>query len=140
MRSRSGKKEYACGRYYNTLKFKVEFPEITMLNTGAGASNNDGAEDTISANGYSEVGPNDLDSPGTVMCFAYAIPYTYSDLMTDLAYSKKFLLKNGGIIVNQQQEQSLAHKMMEKTVFRGSQDCRSKMPSKRQKLRDQTDR
>ena len=74
------------------------------------------------------------------MCFAYALPYTYSDLMTDLADSKKFLLNNGGIIVNQQQEQSLAHKIMEKTVFRGSQDCRSKMPSKRQKLREMTDR
>ena len=25
---RSKKKEYACGRYYNTLKFKCEFPEV----------------------------------------------------------------------------------------------------------------
>ena len=105
-----------------------------MLN---GANNSSsGAEDTISANGYSEVGPNDQDAPGTVMCFAYALPYTYSDLVTDLEYSKKFLLKNGGIIVNQQQEQSMAQKIMEKSVFRGSRDCRSKGPSKRQKLRE----
>lgn len=30
-----------------------------MLN--AGANNNSGAEDTVSANGYSEEGPNDLE-------------------------------------------------------------------------------
>ena len=31
VRSKGGKKEYACGKYYNTLKFRFEFPEIPML-------------------------------------------------------------------------------------------------------------
>lgn len=104
VRSKSGKKEYACGRYYNTLKFRCEFPEISILNnTGGGSSygGNGGEPDTSSSYRYAEVGPNDLEVPGTVMCFAYALPYTYSDLITDLEFSKKFLLKNGGFIVNE---------------------------------------
>ena len=100
VRSKSSKKEYACGRYYNTLKFKVEFPEITMLNASNSCVTGNDA-DTIS---YNEVGPNDQEAPGTVMCFAYALPYTYSDLITDLEFCKKFLLKSGGMIVNEQQE------------------------------------
>lgn len=35
LRSKANKKEYACGRNYNTLKFSCEFPEITTLKTGA---------------------------------------------------------------------------------------------------------
>ena len=36
------------------------------------------------------------------MCFAYALPYTYSDLISDLEYCKTYLLKkSGGIIVNE---------------------------------------
>ena len=47
-----------------------------------------------------EVGPNDQGAPGTVFCFAYALPYTYSDLMNDLEWSKKFLLAHGGALVS----------------------------------------
>jgi len=35
---------------------------------------------------------------GTVFCFAYALPYVYSDLMSDLQNAQKFLLKSGGTI------------------------------------------
>ena len=55
-----------------------------------GSPNNGAETDSIS---YNEVGPNDQETPGTVMCFAYALPYTYSDLISDLADCKKFLLK-----------------------------------------------
>ena len=140
MRSKSGKKEYACGRYYNTLKFRCEFPEIQILNKARGLNSTGAATeggDASSSYHYTEVGPNDLEENGTVMCFAYALPYTYSDLITDLEFSKKFLLKNGGIIVNEQLDKSLAQKMMEKTVFRGSQNGTSKLPSKLKKLREQ---
>ena len=96
------------GRYYNTLKFKCQFPEISVLTKNSGSNGSNGSnwhfDDTVSSvnGGYSEVGPNDEGAPGTVFCFAYAIPYTYSDLVSDLTNCKKFLLKNGGIIVNQQ--------------------------------------
>ena len=50
-----------------------------------------------------EVGPHGEGALGNVLCFAYALPYTYSDLMTDLENSKKFLLANGGMIVNELQ-------------------------------------
>lgn len=96
IRSRSNKKEYACGRYYNTLKFTCEFPEISILRTGA--STGPGSEEVIT-----EVGPHGEGALGNVLCFAYALPYTYSDLMTDLENSKKFLLSNGGMIVNELQ-------------------------------------
>lgn len=95
------------GRYYNTLKFKCVFPEISMLKTsGTGWPgvniDEDGEEEstTFGESGYKEVGPNDQGQPGKVFCFAYALPYTYSDLISDLENSKKFLLKNGGVIVN----------------------------------------
>ena len=35
---------------------------------------------------------------GTVLCFAYALPYVFSDLMVDLQSAQKFLLKSGGTI------------------------------------------
>lgn len=95
VRSKSSKKEYACGRYYNTLKFRCTFPEIQTL--GAGPSG-DGADDSVTE---AEVGPDGKGESGNVFCFAYALPYTYSDLLTDLENSKKFLLSNGGIIVNE---------------------------------------
>ena len=53
-----------------------------------------------------EVGPNDQGDYGTVFCFAYALPYTYTDLMSDLENSKQFLLSLGGTVVNQQQARS----------------------------------
>ena len=90
VRSKSNRKEYACGRYYNTLKFTCEFPEITMIRTAV-------ENDVIT-----EVGPADSQGAlGNVLCFAYALPYTYSDLISDLENSKKFLLANGGMIVNE---------------------------------------
>ncbi len=88
------------GRYYNTLKFKCKFPEILTLKT-----NNDakwpGIAPDETANSFHEVGPNDLGSPGNVLSFVYSLPYCYSDLISDLNNSKKFLLQNGGIVVNE---------------------------------------
>ena len=37
--------------------------------------------------------------------------------MSDLENSKKFLLKNGGIVVNQKQEKPAATKMKKKEIF-----------------------
>lgn len=37
---------------------------------------------------------------GSVFCFAYSLPYTYSDLLADLNLAKKFLLNNGGVLKN----------------------------------------
>ena len=56
------------------------------------------------------MGPDGEGAPGTVLCFAYALPYTYSDLISDLENSKKFLLSNGGTIVNEQQEEKKVQK------------------------------
>ena len=55
-----------------------------------------------SRNSDYEVGPNDQGAPGTVFCFAYAMPYSYSELLHDLEQSKKFLLSHGGNLVNHQ--------------------------------------
>ena len=55
IRTKVKKKEYACGRYYNTLKFRVEFPEVMMFSE-ANSNFNSPETDTIS---YNEVGPND---------------------------------------------------------------------------------
>ena len=50
--------------YYSSMKFKCTFPPIQNLN------------------------PNATDQTkqafGTVFCFAYALPYVYSELLTDL--------------------------------------------------------
>ena len=80
VRSTKQKKEYAMGRNYHTLKFRCEFPEISMLKTSVYSN----FDDTTSVNPYAEVGPNDQEALGTVFCFAYALPYTYTDLMSDL--------------------------------------------------------
>lgn len=98
MRSRGTKKEYACGKYYNTLKFRVEFPEVPILRA---PGRQDVADDAASVSGYTEVGPNDIGVPGCVMCFAYALPFTYTDLRTDLENCRRFLLSNGGKVVNE---------------------------------------
>lgn len=98
LRSKSSKKEYACGRYYNTLKFQCQFPEIAFLKSQG--SEWPGVQKEL--NGIFEVGPNDQGAPGTVMCFAYALPYTYSDLLNDIENCKNFLLSHGGVIVNEQ--------------------------------------
>ena len=70
----------------------------------------------MSADENEEVGPNDLGAPGTVFCFAYSLPYTFSDLISDLENSKKFLLSHGGIVVNElnqlQQQKPAATKRM----------------------------
>lgn len=103
LRSNSKKKEYACGRYYNTLKFQCKFPEITVLkqqnNQWPGMSNKN------CNNIDFEVGPIDQRAQGTVLCFAYAQPYTYCDLLSDLEQSKRFLLAHGGTLVNHQKSQ-----------------------------------
>ena len=91
-----------------------------LRNDGAGSSawpGLDNETDNISNNDTTEVGPNDQGAPGTVFCFAYALPYTYSDLMSDLENSKRFLLKNGGIVVNQKQEKAAATKLKKKEIF-----------------------
>ena len=71
------------GRYYNTLKFRCDFPEISMIKTPVSGV----IDDAASTNGFAEVGPNDQEAPGTVLCFAYALPYTYTDLISDLMNS-----------------------------------------------------
>ena len=101
MRSVSKKKEYACGKYYNTLSFKCTFPEIQMLKTQNPQWPGIPKEEETPNTGVFEVGPNDPGAPGCVMCFAYALPYTYCDLLSDLEMSKKFLLAHGGNLVNQ---------------------------------------
>ena len=60
LRSKTGKKDYAMGRYYNTLKFRCRFPEVEIL-TGNCSSGWTGLDDTLSSvnNAYGEVGPND---------------------------------------------------------------------------------
>jgi len=91
--------------------------------------------DAESTSGFAEVGPNDQEAPGTVLCFAYALPYTYTDLMSDLLFSQKFLLKNGGKIVNQQNQTSnfkkpktMTTKLVESSVFTSNEDEGLKTP------------
>ena len=43
---------------------------------------------------------------GTVVCFAYSIPYTYSDLLWDLEQSKEFLLAHESDILNSKKKAS----------------------------------
>lgn len=65
-------------------------------------------EDNTNTDEVFEVGPNDPGAPGSVMCFAYALPYTYNELLSDLEMSKKFLLAHGGSLVNQQHQGKLS--------------------------------
>ena len=44
------------------------------------------------------VDQNECD--GSVFCFAYALPYTYGNLQTDLTKTTDFLLAHGGIMRN----------------------------------------
>jgi hypothetical protein len=37
---------------------------------------------------------------GSVFCFAYSLPYTYSDLVNDLETAKKHLISIGGNLKN----------------------------------------
>ena len=36
-----------------------------------------------------------------MFCFAYALPYTYGEMMTDLEQAKKFLVGKGGAMKTQ---------------------------------------
>ena len=38
---------------------------------------------------------------GQVFCFAYALPYTYGEMMNDLEQAKKFLVGKGGAMKTQ---------------------------------------
>lgn len=100
------------GRNYNTLKFRCEFPEIPMLKMPIQSS----FDDTASVSGYTELGQNDQCAPGTVFCFAYALPYTYTDLLSDLQNCKKFLLKNSGIIAAQVENSKNGDEVMTPTT------------------------
>lgn len=74
------------------------------------------------------------------MCFAYALPYTYSDLISDLENSKRFLLaSNGGIVVNQQIGKSRATKTIQKSIFKGYGESErgQGQPLKRKRLKEQ---
>ena len=116
VRTKSRKKKYACGRTYNTLKFTCTFPEVPILRGKGGVGSSTawpgGLEDNnIDMNDeFLDDSPVDEGVPGTVFCFAYALPYTYSDLMSDLENSKKFLIKNGGIIRNEKQKKAASSK------------------------------
>ena len=83
-------------RYYNTLKFSYRFPAGEKVNF-----------DYLHNNVEEGTFPDFL---GTVICFAYGLPYTYSDLLSDFQASKKFLISNGGSFLMQAQPK------VEKTV------------------------
>ena len=69
-------------RYYNTLKFSYKFPAGDKVNFDY--LHNNVEEGTFD------------DFLGTVICFGYGLPYTYSDLLSDFQNAKKFLVMNGG--------------------------------------------
>ena len=93
VRTTKKEKQYACGKNFNTLVFKCTFPEIRVIRPppdSQGPSGETAAKGSLLEHG----------APGTVFCFAYALPLTYSDLLSDLENAKKFLLANGGYIVS----------------------------------------
>jgi hypothetical protein len=44
----------------------------------------------------------DDNNCGSVFCFAYALPYTYGELLHDLEQTKNHLISIGGVEKNQQ--------------------------------------
>ena len=88
VRTTKKEKQYACGRTFNTLVFKCTFPAVRVI----------GPEPDSAA--AAKGSPTEHGAPGTVFCFAYALPLTYSDLLSDLENAKKFLLSNGGYVVS----------------------------------------
>jgi hypothetical protein len=77
--------------YYSTLKFRYKFPKGEDVNFD-----------------YSHQGQEEgvfEDFLGTVICFAYGLPYTYSDLLSDFENAKKFLINNGGNFIVQKNTQ-----------------------------------
>ena len=77
------------GKNYHTLTFKCTFPPVEILKPD---------QSKESADGPKEI---EQGAPGTVFCFAYGLPLTYTDLLGDLENAKKFLLANGGYILSQ---------------------------------------
>lgn len=77
--------KYAMGRNYFTLTFKCDFPPIEMLRP----------------EGSHESEEEQMSEYGTVFCFAYGLPLTYTDLVGTLEDTKKLLLANGGYIISQ---------------------------------------
>jgi len=75
-------------RYYSTLKFRYKFPKGEKVNFDY---SHQGHEEGIFE-----------DFLGTVICFAYGLPYTYSDMLSDFEMAKKFLINNGGSFIVQQ--------------------------------------
>jgi len=55
-------------------------------------------------NGFEEATKNKEDDKdcGSVFCFAYAMPYTYGELINDLEKTKNHLISIGGVEKNQQ--------------------------------------
>lgn len=88
VRTTKKEKQYACGRNFNTLAFKCTFPGVRVIKPDPDSSA--AAKGSLTEHG----------APGTVFCFAYALPLTYSDLLSDLENAKKFLLANGGTVVS----------------------------------------
>jgi hypothetical protein len=62
-------------RYYSSLKFKCTFPWETDFKIDEESRNNTG---------------------GLYLSFAYALPYLYTDLLSDLIQTKKLLIAAGG--------------------------------------------
>ena len=60
--------------------------------------------------------------------------------MNDLENSKNFLLKNGGIVVNQKQEKATSIKQKKKEIFSGNKNGTSEMPNKKRRLGDMGER
>ena len=81
-------KEYAMGRTFHTLIFKCTFPPVQVIRPPPDSAA--AAEGSLTEHG----------APGTVFCFAYALPLTYSDLLSDLENARKFLLASGGSIIS----------------------------------------
>ena len=88
MRTTKKEKQYACGRNFNSLVFKCTFPEVRVIKPEPDSAA--AAKGALTEHG----------APGTVFCFAYALPLTYSDLLSDLENAKRFLLANGGHILS----------------------------------------
>lgn len=97
----------------------------------------DMADDAVSNSELTEVGPNDVGVPGTVMCFAYALPFTYTDLRADLENCKKFLLSNEGKVVNEIDQSPLRKKKKvhkQTTSLDLDFDEAAKLPSKKERM------
>ena len=65
--------------YYSSLTFKCTFPDMKANSNTNGLRQQSSLQDIV-------------------YCFAYALPYGYTDLLADLKATQKFLMDAGGTI------------------------------------------